>query len=1087
MKKKKGWIITLVLAFSLVLHTTGNAAVPTVRVENTNEVCIPDPGGFYICYPVVTIAWDPVTHNEDGTPLPATGPGSVAGFKVYFGNVPSDSMLFNPTSNVTVSVENDGSALSSSILFSQGGLYTFNVRYFTAAGIENLTPSNYVQYTSPYWALPDDDGDWIIDISDNCPKVYNPAVAYWLDINGITHGNSQPDFDLDGIGDTCDIAPNLPNTNQLLPPSTLQVMSFTNSSVTLYWTEVLDPNMKNYQVSYIQDGCIEGCGPIVSNTDHAGFNTITGLSCSDTYAYHLKVAYTDLMGQQSPFAGPVDAIVPCSTAANTPVTTFDDLPNPGAGGVASIPVGYKGLNWGMNYADAAAQFDKLPLERFWADGVVTSPYVAFNSGGLPNDIHGVGGSLFNFNGAYFSSAFPSSTLTIKGYDENEAVVYTKIINFSDYKAKWVDANFTGIARLSLSNVAGPHGEPVQFIMDNFNVGLCVGLGGDTDGDGVCDPVDNCPAVPNPSQADQDLPEGDGIGDVCDNCPKVANPLQDPSFPGSTLGSACDTSSSITPVPVVGIPPGAKCGDPAWYDITIRNRTGQDIQTIRPDCFNTLFLLEANGVQLVPTCRMPTAYILAPAPDGDLITIASGTDFKLRCDLSEQFPKESCPQGASIEVNMSICYSNFIQDPDRDPVSGTCPPDVLPSECYALFMGSICSPPVPVTFGGGTSTDEKFTANGLVINPSMWNVAWKSATPAPEIGVTIDQNYIFDSRGTAVLPAQIDRPSVTLNGVAQKAGKSPLVGSNGLVTFYFDGGEAVRSVGDIPIGSQIPLTVQGRLTSGGAFTGQATVAILQGGTLTLQADLHIVGSGATPPSSKTGIPGMEVRVFSKACVQTFGGASWQNYPMAWEGYGTAPPCPVIASGTTNGSGSAAIVLPPGDFIVVGQYNTGGNPPVYLYPGVSVGAVTTNGQTVKKYVQILQNGAGKKTPAKYTLLTGSELMIIQPEYVEWSSTTELYPFVLQSVGDWSVTTSLTPPQGFVADYPALSTTVTSDVKALQFTVTDVGSDWVSTKVSYKVQHNGKTTKIAEKIGIKLSKELAKKKGLSIWGAEPPPKVK
>ncbi|MCC7292635.1 MAG: thrombospondin type 3 repeat-containing protein [Phycisphaerales bacterium] len=39
--------------------------------------------------------------------------------------------------------------------------------------------------------------------------------------------------------------------------------------------------------------------------------------------------------------------------------------------------------------------------------------------------------------------------------------------------------------------------------------------GDTDGDGVCDNVDNCVDVYNPDQADRD---GDGVGDACDECP-----------------------------------------------------------------------------------------------------------------------------------------------------------------------------------------------------------------------------------------------------------------------------------------------------------------------------------------------------------------------------------------------------------------------------------------------------------------------------------------------------------------------------------------------------------------------------------------
>ena len=58
---------------------------------------------------------------------------------------------------------------------------------------------------------------------------------------------------------------------------------------------------------------------------------------------------------------------------------------------------------------------------------------------------------------------------------------------------------------------------------------------DSDGDGVVDGLDNCPTVPNPTQADADA---DGIGDACDNCPGVAN-VDQADADGDGIGNACD--------------------------------------------------------------------------------------------------------------------------------------------------------------------------------------------------------------------------------------------------------------------------------------------------------------------------------------------------------------------------------------------------------------------------------------------------------------------------------------------------------------------------------------------------------------------
>ena len=78
---------------------------------------------------------------------------------------------------------------------------------------------------------------------------------------------------------------------------------------------------------------------------------------------------------------------------------------------------------------------------------------------------------------------------------------------------------------------------------------------DADTDGICDALDNCPGLANPTQEDVDA---DGIGDVCDvcpldkyndvdgdgvcgdidNCPGIANPLQEDTNSNS-VGDACE--------------------------------------------------------------------------------------------------------------------------------------------------------------------------------------------------------------------------------------------------------------------------------------------------------------------------------------------------------------------------------------------------------------------------------------------------------------------------------------------------------------------------------------------------------------------
>jgi len=257
-----------------------------------------------------------------------------------------------------------------------------------------------------------------------------------------------------------------------------------------------------------------------------------------------------------------------------------------------------------------------------------------------------------------------------------------------------------------------------------------------------------------------------------------------------------------------------------------------------------------------------------------------------------------------------------------------------------------------------------------------------------------------------------------------------------------------------------------------------VVVMLPGTIQVAAEQHTVGPGTTPSTSK-GPATLPVHVYSKAaggCAAQFG-FTHQQWPSIWLSCAPA----VVASGLTDGAGQLTLTAPAGNYLVLGAYDR--TPEEALYVGDSVQSLAAGGtKTAKLRLMIKSNG--KKTAAKGQKFTGSELWIIEPEYVEWDSTEELYPFIFESVGDWTVTTTVEPPEGFVADQPSLTTEVDTTLEAAQFTITDVGSEWVDTEVTHDLTHTDATGKVKKEkfksqVGVKLSKAKAQALGLTKWG--------
>jgi hypothetical protein len=182
-----------------------------------------------------------------------------------------------------------------------------------------------------------------------------------------------------------------------------------------------------------------------------------------------------------------------------------------------------------------------------------------------------------------------------------------------------------------------------------------------------------------------------------------------------LGDACaGTSAEILEVPSDPVKPGEQLPLTA----TFYNGTGDNITTIKPDCFNTTFTVrDSDGNIVLPLDRIRTAYAIGP-PDtagSDVTTIDAGDSVQVSCNLADMYPPEILVPG---DYTVKATYSNYIQVPGQalwtGAISSTAVAtiNVIPTEAFYIKVtagpnGKI-SPPGPVIAVEGDSQQEDHT-------------------------------------------------------------------------------------------------------------------------------------------------------------------------------------------------------------------------------------------------------------------------------------------------------------------------------------------------------------------------------------------
>ena len=212
---------------------------------------------------------------------------------------------------------------------------------------------------------------------------------------------------------------------------------------------------------------------------------------------------------------------------------------------------------------------------------------------------------------------------------------------------------------------------------------CIGTMEDTDADGICDAIDNCPNIANPDQTDTN---NDGIGDTCEAT--------------GTIGLVCPDNI------VVNVAAGATSSNISYPDATINSDCAWGTATVLADGGNlpsgSAFLLGTttltfhgwDGCQSFPSCSF-TVTLEEGATTGCAPPEGSACDDDNPCTMNDM-----------IDANCN-CTGTF-QDSDNDGIcdaTDNCPDTANPDQLdeNANGVGDLCEN--GCAFEAGTACDD----------------------------------------------------------------------------------------------------------------------------------------------------------------------------------------------------------------------------------------------------------------------------------------------------------------------------------------------------------------------------------------------